>query len=157
MVQGKVQTVEIERPGAIDLKRFAGFTPRITVFHCVKSLDEDVLSPFTGRNDLEINTIKLPCSGVIKDVHLLKAFVAGADAVVVFACPEENCRYIEGSKRARKRVDHVKTMLDEIGLDGNRLSIYNITREDEDTVYKIISETLAGIDKPMDGESYDSC
>ncbi|MBC8392507.1 MAG: hydrogenase iron-sulfur subunit [Deltaproteobacteria bacterium] len=89
-----------------------------------------------------MKTVKLPCSSMVKDVFLLRAFEAGADAVIVMVCPEGACRYIEGNIRAKKRVGWIKKLLDEIGLDGERLSLFNIASGDEAAVAKVIQKTL---------------
>ncbi len=46
---------------------------------------------------MKSRSIKLPCSSMTREVVLLKAFEAGADAVVVLVCPEGSCRYLEGN------------------------------------------------------------
>ncbi|MCP4690580.1 MAG: hydrogenase iron-sulfur subunit [Desulfobacterales bacterium] len=92
-----------------------------------------------------MKSVKLACSGMTRDVFLLRAFEAGADAVVTLVCPERACRHMEGSIRARKRVERVKALLDEIGLDGKRLTIHNVSREDESAFQGIIQQTLADL------------
>ena len=87
----------------------------------------------------------MPCSSLTREVVLLKAFEAGADAVVVLVCPEGACHYLEGNIRARKRVAKVKKLLDEIGLDGRRLNIYNISPGDRSAVESIIGQTVSDL------------
>lgn len=123
------------------------FKPTITVFYCINTFFEEVSLPAGCENNYELQTVKLPCSGMVKDVFLLKAFETGADAVVVLVCPEEQCRYVQGSIRARKRVEWVQDLLDEIGLSGRRLSIFNIPPESRAYVVEIISKTLADLDE----------
>lgn len=119
------------------------YKPKITLFHCINSFNEASSLPLNGRDDVEMNIVKLACSSMIKDIVLLKAFEAGADGVLVMVCPEEQCRYVEGSIRAKKRVQWVKSLLDEIGLDGRRLSICTMFLHDADSPEQIIQETLA--------------
>ncbi len=119
------------------------FKPKITLFYCINSFNESAYLPLTGRNDYEIKIVRLPCSSMVKDVFLLRAFEAGSDGVLVLVCPEDQCRYVEGSIRAKKRVAWVRNLLDEIGLDGRRLSIGNISSGDETAAGKIIRETLS--------------
>jgi len=121
------------------------FKPNITLFHCINTLSEGVALPADGEGGLELKTVRLPCSSMVKDVFLLRAFEAGADGVVVLVCPEEQCRYVEGSIRARKRVEWVQALLDEIGLDGRRLSIFNIPSGDEAAAAEIIHKTVSGL------------
>lgn len=117
-------------------------TPNIFVFHCVNALsDGSVLE----NGDFELRGLKLPCSSMLREFILLRAFESGADAVVVLACPEAECNYMQGSLRARKRVDRVKKMLDDIGLDGRRLNIFNINRGDKAAAETIIARTVADL------------
>jgi coenzyme F420-reducing hydrogenase delta subunit len=64
-----------------------------------------------------VEILRLPCSGKIETALLLKTFEAGYPAVVVFGCPEDNCKFISGNLRARKRTDSAKRSLREAGLD----------------------------------------
>jgi coenzyme F420-reducing hydrogenase delta subunit len=82
---------------------------------------------------------------MVKDVFLLRAFESGSDAAVVFVCPEGECRYVEGNIRAKKRVKRVKDLLDEIGLDGRRLSIFNISSGDEAAAVQNIQKAISDL------------
>lgn len=120
-----------------------GKKPKITIFYCINSFRQPE-GPVS--KDCEIKLIKMPCSSMTKDVYLLRAFEAGADAVLVFACPEDKCRYAEGGIRARKRLRWVRSILDEIDMDGKRqLAIYNMVRGDKKAVREIIKRTLDGL------------
>lgn len=120
-----------------------GKKPNITIFYCINSFEQ------TGNpisRDCEVKLIKIPCSSLTKDVYLLRAFEAGADAVLVFACPEDKCRYAEGGIRAKKRIQWVRHILNEIDMDGQRqLAIYNMVGADKKTVNGIIKKTLDGL------------
>jgi F420-non-reducing hydrogenase iron-sulfur subunit len=59
--------------------------------------------------------------------HLLRAIQKGADGVYVVGCLEGTCHYNEGNFRARERVEHVKTLLEEVGLQGERVRMYNLS------------------------------
>ena len=74
-----------------------------------------------------IKIIKLPCTGKIDVLYLLKAFQNGADGVYVAGCMEGDCHYLTGNLRARKRVEYAKKILDEIGIGGERLEMYNMS------------------------------
>lgn len=87
----------------------------------------------------------MPCSSITHEVFLLRAFEAGADAVVVLVCPEGQCRYLEGNVRAAKRVARMKKLVDEIGLDGRRLNIFHIPLRDKSAVERIINQTVCDL------------
>jgi F420-non-reducing hydrogenase iron-sulfur subunit len=113
---------------------------KLMVFHCVNALEGISLPDI---ENCDIQGVQLPCSSMTREVVLLKAFEAGADAAVVLVCPVGACRYLEGNIRASKRVNRVKKMLDDIGLDGRRLNLYNVPHGDQAAVDGIIDKTLA--------------
>jgi F420-non-reducing hydrogenase iron-sulfur subunit len=116
---------------------------RIEVFHCFNALDS-ISAEFAG---FEIKDRKMPCSGMTREVFLLRAFEAGAEAVIVLVCPEGSCDYLQGNIRAQKRVQRVKKILDEIGIGGQRLNIYNLPRQDIASAEKIIRQTIEGLNR----------
>lgn len=120
-----------------------GSQPKISVFHCINVFaDGEELLP-SEQPEAAVEFFKLPCSSMVKDVFLLRAFEAGADAVQVLVCPEGSCRYVEGNLRAKKRVGWVKNLLDEIGLDGRRLELHNISYRDAGALGQIIEQTVS--------------
>lgn len=121
------------------------FKPKITLFHCINAFgNADELS-LTDMDNCEMQTVKMACSSMVKDIFLLKAFEAGADGVVVLVCPEGQCRYVEGNIRAKKRVAWVQNLLDEIGLDGRRLALGNMAAGDKAAAAQIINDVLKNL------------
>jgi F420-non-reducing hydrogenase iron-sulfur subunit len=121
------------------------FKPKITLFHCINAFSDAAELSLTGNKTCEIKTVKMACSSMVKDVFLLRAFEAGADAVVVMVCPEGQCRYVEGNIRAKKRVAWVRNLLDEIGLDGRRLSLTNMAAGDNAAADQTINSVLKNL------------
>jgi F420-non-reducing hydrogenase iron-sulfur subunit len=100
--------------------------PKVTLLYCINAVNG---IPDPAADTAEVRTVKLPCSSMVKDFVLLRAFEAGSDAVIVLTCPEGQCRHTDGNIRARKRVERVKKVLDSIGLDGRRLLFSNVAPE----------------------------
>jgi coenzyme F420-reducing hydrogenase delta subunit len=74
-----------------------------------------------------VKIIRVPCSGKVDVLHLLRAIQKGADGVYVVGCLEGTCHYNEGNYRARERVNHVRVLLEEIGIEGDRVRMYNLS------------------------------
>jgi F420-non-reducing hydrogenase iron-sulfur subunit len=123
----------------------SSYNPEVTVFYCINAFNEKTVLPFFEAGTAKVKYVKMACSSMVKDIFILKAFESGADGVVVFICPEEACRYVEGSIRAAKRVARVKMILDDIGLGMDRLSVYNTRPGDSETLEKILTEKVAGL------------
>jgi len=47
--------------------------------------------------------------------------------VYVAGCMEGECHFLRGNLRARRRVDYVKGLLDEVGLGGERVEMFNMS------------------------------
>ena len=45
----------------------------------------------------------------------------------VAGCMEGDCHYLTGNLRARKRVEYTKRILEDIGIGGDRLAMYNMS------------------------------
>ena len=60
-----------------------------------------------------IRIIKVPCTGKVDLIHLLRSFEKGADGVYVVGCMEGDCRFDKGNLRARKRVEQAQQILAE--------------------------------------------
>lgn len=114
--------------------------PRITVFYCANRFAESRMATPADPAPYELTFVPLACSSMVKDIYLLRALEAGADAVVVLVCPLGTCRYVEGNLRAAKRVQWVRSLLDEIGLDGRRLALFHL--EADGGVGAVIDQTL---------------
>lgn len=70
-----------------------------------------------------VKIIRVPCSGKVDALHIVKAFEKGADGVYVAGCLEGDCHFNNGNTRAARRVAYVQKLLDEIGIEGDRLEM----------------------------------
>jgi F420-non-reducing hydrogenase iron-sulfur subunit len=51
----------------------------------------------------------------------LRAFIEGADGVLISGCHPGDCHYEDGNFRARRRVATIKSILDSLGLEEERI------------------------------------
>ena len=101
------------------------FTPEIVVLHCKQSVAEPKRLPAaareSGRGGLQFRLV--PCGGKIQLPHLLRLLEAGDDGVIVFACPGEECRTLEGSGRLQRRVEYARELLSQAGVGAGRIAL----------------------------------
>lgn len=74
-----------------------------------------------------IKIINVPCTGRVDILHLLKTIEDGADGVYVAGCLEGDCHYLTGNLKARKKVNYVKKVLEELGIEPERVEMYNLS------------------------------
>ena len=77
-----------------------------------------------------IRVIRVPCTGKVDVIHLLRAFEKGADGVYVVGCLEGTCTYEQGNLTAKRRVRQAAGILDSIGLNGKRVEMFNLSSGD---------------------------
>ena len=111
---------------------------KLYVFCCLSSLDPDELMVGCRQFREELKIVPLPCSGKIDILYLTKAFETGADGVAVVTCKIGECRYLEGNLRARKRLEVIENLLEEIGLDKGRTEFIQL----DDAGTKTVVEKL---------------
>jgi F420-non-reducing hydrogenase iron-sulfur subunit len=91
----------------------------------------------------EVRVLRLPCTGKVEIPFLMRAFERGADAVIVAGCLEGGCHFQEGNLRARKRTERVKGFMKEIGLDPERLEMFNLSSAEGPRFAEIVKEMAA--------------
>lgn len=74
-----------------------------------------------------LRIVEVPCTGRVDTLHILEAFEQGADGVFVIGCLEGECHFLEGNLRARKRVNYVRGILKSLGIEEERLGMYNLS------------------------------
>lgn len=71
--------------------------------------------------------VRLPCTGKLDLIHVLRAFEKGADGVFCVGCMEGDCHFNQGNFRARKRIEQAALLLDKVGVGGERVRMYNLS------------------------------
>ncbi len=71
--------------------------------------------------------VRVPCSGNVDALHIVKAFEKGADGVYVAGCLEGDCHFKSGNTKAAKRVAYVQKYLEEIGIESERLKMVRMS------------------------------
>jgi quinone-modifying oxidoreductase subunit QmoB len=99
------------------------FTPFLVAFCCSRSAGRArELAAISGFSlPQRLSVVEVPCSGAISLEHLMAAFQHGADGVLVLTCHEGNCHSERGNTLAARRTAHLKQVLEQIGIDPNRL------------------------------------
>jgi F420-non-reducing hydrogenase iron-sulfur subunit len=107
------------------------FTPKILALVCTYCTytAADMAGSARMQYPANVRIVKYLCTGRVDILHILKAFEAGADAVLVSGCEAGSCHFLEGNLRARERVEYAKQLLDEIGL-GGRLEMFEVAASD---------------------------
>lgn len=97
----------------------------------------------------EVRALELPCAGRVDELMLMEALEKGFSAVLVIACRRDNCRYLEGNRRAEKAVHRLNTLLKEAGIAGRFVDVVFTAPDEGRRLAGIIRELL----EKAEGES----
>ncbi len=104
-------------------KEMGVFEPKIIAFVC--NWCTYAGADLTGTSRIKyypnVRIIRLPCTGRIDYMLLLKAFAGGADGVIVSGCHPNDCHYTSGNFHARRRWIVFRNLLDFLGFDVRRI------------------------------------
>jgi coenzyme F420-reducing hydrogenase delta subunit len=96
---------------------------------------------------INVRIVHVPCTGKVEMEHLLAAFEMGADGVLVAGCLEGGCHYVEGNLRAKRRVEMVQQLLDEIGIGRERLRMVNLSAAEATTFVARVEEMVETVNR----------
>lgn len=102
-----------------------GFSPKIVAFVCKWCTYAGADLAGTSRMTYapNVRTIMLPCTGRIDVSFIMRAFLDGADGVMVSGCHPGDCHYTAGNYRARRRWILFRDLLDVAGFDLDRFEL----------------------------------
>ena len=93
----------------------------------------------------DVKIIQVPCSGRVDILHILRAIEDGADGVYVAGCLEGECHYISGNLKAKKRVQYVKNVLEELDMEPGRVEMFNLSSGEGPKFTQIAKEMVERI------------
>ena len=99
-------------------------SPKIVAFLCTWCSYAGADLAGTGRNQYppNIRVIRVPCSGRINPMYIIKALLENADGVMVSGCHPGDCHYLVGNYFARRRFVVLKKLLTTAGFDADRIN-----------------------------------
>jgi heterodisulfide reductase subunit A2 len=102
--------------------------PLVLAFCCQECGHTAVDSSGMAKMEYPANVriIKVPCAGIVRVNQILEAFKAGAQGVMIVGCKSDGCHYEVGSEKADKQLDSAKVLLEEYGIEPERLEMFRM-------------------------------
>jgi len=91
--------------------------------------------------------IRVMCTGRINPLFIVKAFLSGADVVMVLGCHFGDCHYLKGNYACDMRMSYLKAYLQAIGINPERVYWDQISASEgikfTETMHKIVTKAKA--------------
>ncbi len=101
------------------------FEPRIVAFLCnwCSYTGADLAGTSRMEYKANVRAVRLMCSGRIEPAFVLRAFVKGADGVLLCGCHPGDCHYQEGNYRCLRRYLLLRKYISQVGIETERLKL----------------------------------
>ncbi len=103
------------------------------------------MSRFQYPPNIEI--VRVPCTGRVNPLFILKSLQRGADGVLVAGCYPGECHYSTGNLYARRKFLMLKSLLEYLGLEKGRLQLAWLSSAEAERFVKIAKETIESVRK----------
>jgi len=127
-----------------------GFEPKIIGFLCnwCSYAGADLAGVSRIQYPPNIRIIRVMCSGRIDPVFILEAFKDGADGVLVAGCHlPSDCHYISGNFKTLRRVALLKRLLQDLGVEPERLRLEWVSASEGDRFASIVRDMVEELKK----------
>ena len=94
-----------------------------------------------------IRVIRVPCSGRINPLFIIKALASGADAVMVSGCHPGDCHYLTGNMYARRRFVMLKRLLATAGIEPDRVHFTWVSASEGNRFASVVEEVVSKVKK----------
>ena len=94
-----------------------------------------------------IRILRVPCSGRINPLYIIKSLVEGADAVLVSGCHPGDCHYLSGNMYARRRFTVLKRLLAIAGFEPDRVHFTWVSASEGSRFAAVVEEVVSRVRK----------
>lgn len=125
------------------------FKPTIVAFCC--NWCSYAGADLSGTNRLQypanVKIIRIPCSGRLNPMFVLRAFQRGADGVILCGCHPGDCHYTTGNYYTRRRMTLLFSMLDFLGIEKERTRVEWVSAAEGQKFAQTMQEFVAAVTK----------
>lgn len=116
------------------------FEPRIVAFLCnwCAYTGADLAGTSRIQYPPNVRAIRVMCTGGVDPIYVIKALLEGADGVLIGGCHPGDCHYQSGNFKARRRMAILRSILEQLGLDPDRVWLRWISASEG----KLFAETI---------------
>ncbi|MGI6778274.1 MAG: hydrogenase iron-sulfur subunit [Acetivibrionales bacterium] len=121
--------------------------PRIVAFLCnwCSYAGADLAGTSRLQYPPNIRVIRVPCSGRINPLYIIKALVDGADGVMVSGCHPGDCHYLKGNMYARRRFTMLKRLLSTAGIEPDRVHFTWVSASEGIRFAQVVDEVVGKV------------
>jgi F420-non-reducing hydrogenase iron-sulfur subunit len=124
-----------------------GWKPKILGIVCnwCSYAGADLAGSARAQYPPDIRIVRMMCTGRLDPLFIMKAFVDGADGVLVSGCHFGDCHYLEGNYKSAKRMFLLKSVLKDLGVEDKRLRMTFVSASEGAKWAKVVEDVVKTI------------
>ena len=125
------------------------FEPNILGFLCnwCSYAGADLAGTSRMKYPPNLKSIRVMCSGRVDPSFVLEALRKGVDGILIAGCHPGDCHYQSGNYKTNRRVKLLKKLLEELGIDPQRVRFEYVSASEGQKFATIVTEFVAEIKK----------
>ena len=125
------------------------FEPNILGFLCnwCSYAGADLAGTSRMKYPANLKSIRVMCSGRVDPSFVLEALRKGVDGILIAGCHPGDCHYQSGNYKTNRRVKLLKKLLEELGINPQRVRFEYISASEGQKFATIVTEFVAEIKK----------
>lgn len=94
-----------------------------------------------------IRVVKVPCSGRVDPLFIMKSLQSGYDGILVSGCHPGDCHYLSGNYVARRRFAVLKPLLEFIGIEPGRVQFSWVSAGEGERFAQVVTKVTEDVKK----------
>ena len=121
--------------------------PKIVAFLCnwCSYAGADLAGVSRLQYGTNIRIVRVPCSGRVNPLYILKALQNGVDGVLVSGCHPGDCHYISGNLVARRKFALIKNLAQYVGIEPERIQFSWVSASEGQRFASLINKVIADV------------
>ena len=94
-----------------------------------------------------VRVIRVPCSGRMNPLYIIRALQHGVDGVLVSGCHPGDCHYITGNYYARRKFAMINSLLQYVGIEQGRVHFSWVSASEGGKFAEVIKQVTEDVKK----------
>ena len=120
------------------------FEPKIVGFLCnwCSYAGADLAGISRIQYPPNLRIVRVPCSGRVNPLYIIKSLQHGADGVLVSGCHPGDCHYISGNYYARRRFTLLRSLLEAVGIEPGRINFSWVSAAEGEKFAQVVTGVI---------------
>lgn len=121
--------------------------PKIIAFLCTwcSYAGADLAGVSRIQYPANLRIVRVPCSGRVNPLYIIKSLQCGADGVLVSGCHPGDCHYISGNYYARRRFTLLRSLLESVGIESGRVNFSWVSAAEGEKFANVVKEVVGTV------------